>query len=149
MAMGKTLGFFRGIRENPFAFIAQREVNRSRNLLANRGVSPDLLANRFDRGMRAQETVSQGFVFAQQSEQQMLRLDIRRPELAGFVACKEDNAPCVLRIAFKHNALPLTFLVEKNYAHPTYRTQPLESTYLNSVSRFPTLCNQRARKPKY
>jgi len=24
----------------------------------------------------------------------------------------------------------LTFLVEKNYAHPTYRTQPLESTYL-------------------
>ncbi len=41
----------------------------------------------------------------------MLGLDIRRPELAGLVACEKDDAPGFLRIAFKHNALPLlTFL---------------------------------------
>src|SRR5580692_8960924 len=36
----------------------------------------------------------------------MLRLDIRRPELAGFIACEKDYAPGFLRIAFKHDALP-------------------------------------------
>ena len=38
---------------------------------------------------------------------QVLRLDVRRPELAGLVACEKDDAPGFLRIAFKHNALPL------------------------------------------
>ena len=56
--------------------------------------------------MRPQETIGQGFVFAQESEKQVLSLDIRRPELAGFVACEKDNAPGFLRIAFKHDALP-------------------------------------------
>ena len=32
----------------------------------------------------------------------MFRLYIRRTELAGFVARKEDDASCLLRIAFKH-----------------------------------------------
>src|ERR1700733_1631119 len=66
----------------------------------------DLLADRFHRSMGAQEPVRQGFVFAQKSEKQMFCLDIGRPKLAGFVACKKDNAPGFLRIAFKHNALP-------------------------------------------
>jgi len=57
-------------------------------------------------------TIGQGFVFAQESEKQMFGLDIRRPELASFVACEKDDAPGFLRIAFKHNAFPLTFLVE-------------------------------------
>ena len=67
-------------------------------------MSLDLLADGFDRGMGPQETIGQGFVFAQESEKQVLRLDIRRPELAGFVACEKDDAPGFLRIAFKHNA---------------------------------------------
>src|SRR5437773_11223297 len=32
---------------------------------------------------------------------------MRRTELAGFVARKEDDAPGFLRISFKHKALPL------------------------------------------
>src|ERR1039457_2893014 len=59
--------------------------------------------------MGAQETIGQGFIFAQESKKQVLGLDVRRPELAGFVACEKDDAPGFLRIAFKHNAFPLTF----------------------------------------
>ena len=102
----KPLRLFRGIGQNAFAFIAQRQVDRGRNLLPDGGMSFDLLADGFDRGVRAQETIGQGFVFAQQAEKQMLSLDIRRPELAGFVACEKDDAPGFLRVAFKHNALP-------------------------------------------
>ena len=113
----EALGLLGGIREYALALVASAEVNRSRNLLADRGVSLDLLANRFDRGMGTQETISQGLVFTQESEQEMLGLYIRRPELAGFVACEKDDAPGFLRIAFKHNApSPLTFLAGKNFA---------------------------------
>src|SRR5437588_4564373 len=36
----------------------------------------------------------------------MLCLNIRRPELAGFVAREKDDAPGFLRITFKHKTLP-------------------------------------------
>src|SRR5579862_7261342 len=36
----------------------------------------------------------------------MLRLNIRRAELAGFITGKEDNASGFFRITFKHKALP-------------------------------------------
>src|SRR5579862_4144015 len=70
-------------------------------------MSLDLLADRLDRGMGPQKTIGQGFIFTQESKKQVLSLNIRRPELAGFVACEKDDAPGFLRIAFKHNALPL------------------------------------------
>jgi hypothetical protein len=54
--------------------------------------------------MGPQETIGQGFIFTQESEKQVLSLYIRRPELAGFVACEKDDAPGFLRVAFKHNA---------------------------------------------
>src|ERR1700757_2131169 len=85
-------------------------------------MSLDLLADGLERSMGAQETIGQGLVFAQESEKKVLRLDIGRPELAGFVASEKDNAPGFLRIAFKHNAFPLTFRRE-NLARPTDRTQ--------------------------
>src|SRR5205807_2463664 len=66
----------------------------------------DLLADGFHRGVRAQESVGQRFVFAQQSQQQVLGLDVRRTELAGFIARKKDYAPCLLRVALK-NGSPL------------------------------------------
>src|ERR1700680_2373601 len=81
-------------------------------------MSLDLLANGFDRGVGAQETIGQGLIFAQESEKQVLSLDIRRPELAGFVACEKDDAPGFLRIAFKHNALPPDFPGQKNFCWP-------------------------------
>ena len=50
------------------------------------------------------------FVFAQKSQQQVLRLYVRRTELTGLVARKEDDAPCFLRVAFEHiSPLPAKF----------------------------------------
>src|SRR6516225_8722610 len=103
--VGQPVGFFRGIGEHTLAFIAQGQVYRGRNLLGDRGVSFNLLADRFNRGMGAQETIGQGFVFAQQSEQQVLRFYIARPELARFVAGEKDDAPSFLCIAFEHTSL--------------------------------------------
>src|SRR5437588_12774925 len=107
MAVGKALGFFGGVGENSLALIAEREIDRGGKFVADGGVTLDLLADRFDRGMRTQKPVREGFVFAQKSQKQVLRLNVRRPELAGFVARKKDDAPGFLRIAFKHGALPL------------------------------------------
>jgi hypothetical protein len=102
----KPFRLFRGIGQHALAFIAQGQIDRSRDLLPDRGVAFDLFADRFHRRMGAQETVGQGLIFAQQSEQQVLGLNIRRPELAGLVARKKDDAPGFLRIAFKHITLP-------------------------------------------
>ncbi len=68
-------------------------------------MSLDLFADRFDRSVRTQKAISQGFIFSQKSKQKMFRLNIRRPELAGFIAREKDDAPRLLRITFKHMAL--------------------------------------------
>src|SRR5262252_2426581 len=52
--------------------------------------------------MRTQEAIGQSFVFAQEPKQEMFRLDIGRPELAGFIPRKENDAPCFLRVTLKH-----------------------------------------------
>ena len=103
--MRKTLGFFGGIRQHALAFVAQRKIDGSRDLLADRGVTFDLLPDRFDRGVGAQKAVGQGLIFAQQPEQQMFGLNIRRAKLAGLVPRKEDDAPGFLRVAFKHKPI--------------------------------------------
>jgi hypothetical protein len=41
-------------------------------------MSFNLLANGFDRGVRPQEAIGKSLVLAQQAEQQMLGLDVRR-----------------------------------------------------------------------
>src|SRR5882762_9265305 len=106
VAVRKAFRFFRSISQDALALIAQRKIHRGRDLLPNRGVTFDLLADGFNRGVGAQESISQGLVFAQEPQQQVLGFYIRRPELAGFVARKENYAPGFLRITFKHNALP-------------------------------------------
>ena len=51
----KAFRFFGRVREHALAFVAQRQVDRSRNLFADGGVSLDLLTDRFHRRMRAQK----------------------------------------------------------------------------------------------
>src|SRR5579884_1286657 len=100
------LGFFRGIGKHALALVAQRKIDGGRNLLANGSVTLDLFADGFDRGMRTQEAVGQSLVFAQESQEQVLGLYIRRTELAGFIPCKEYDAPCFFRITLEHNPFP-------------------------------------------
>src|SRR5579864_7880394 len=118
MPVRKTFRFLGCVGENTLALVAQRKIDRGRNLLADCGMSLDLLADRFNRRVGAQETIGQGLVFTQKSEKQMLGLNIRRPELAGFVACEKDDAPGFLRIAFKHNALSPDLPGRENICSP-------------------------------
>src|SRR5947209_19840192 len=96
------LRFLRGIGQHPLALVAEREINRSRNLFADGGVALDLFADGFHRRMRTQKAIGESFVFAQESQQQMLGLDIGRPKLARLIAREEDYPPCLLGISFKH-----------------------------------------------
>ena len=106
MFMGKPLGLFGGVGQHALAFVAQGQIDRGGNLFPDGGVSFDLFADRFHRRVGAQEPVGQGLIFAQQSEQQVLGLNIRRAELAGLVPRKEDDAPGFLRVAFEHIPIP-------------------------------------------
>src|SRR5882762_4267747 len=131
----QSLGFLGRVGQDALAFVAQREVDRRGDLLPNGRVSFNLLANRFNRSMRAQEAVGQGFVFAQQSQQQMLGLYVRRAELAGFIAREKYYAPGFLRITFEHIApSPLSWHGSQNW----------QTQLPRKLVALTTLCNQEA-----
>ena len=106
----QALGFLGAIRQHALALVAERQIDRGRNLLADGGVAFDLLADGFDGRVRPQKAVGQRLVFAQQAEQQVLGFDIRAAELAGLVTREEDDPPGFFRITFKHNFVPLCTL---------------------------------------
>src|ERR1035437_3834458 len=98
----KALSLLGSVSQNPLALVAQREIDRGRELLPDSNASLDVLADGLDRGMRTQEPEGESFVFAQKSQEQVLRLFVRRTELTGLVARKEDDTPCYLRVSFEH-----------------------------------------------
>ena len=55
--VAQPLGFFRRIGQHPLALVRKRQVDAGRDLLADRGVRLNLLADRLHRGVRAQEAV--------------------------------------------------------------------------------------------
>src|SRR5207244_6300905 len=97
-----SLSFFRAVRQHALALVAQRQVDGSGNLLANRGMSFDLFTNGLHGGLRPEKAVGQRLVFPQKTQQQVLGLDIRASELAGLIARKEYDPSGFLRVAFKH-----------------------------------------------
>jgi hypothetical protein len=102
MFMRKPFGFFRRIREHPFALIRKRQIDRSRHFLPNRRMPFNLLAYRLHRRMRPQKAIRQRLVLPQQPEQKMFSLDIRRPKLTSLITSKKDYPPRFFRIAFEH-----------------------------------------------
>ena len=101
--VGEPLGLFRRVGEHALALVAQRQVHRGGDLLADRRMRLDLLADRIDRRVRTQESVGERLVLADQAEEEMLGFNVRTAELAGLVACEEYNPASFLGIAFKHN----------------------------------------------
>ena len=75
--MGETFRLFRGIGEHALTLIAQRQIDGGRYLLANGGVAFDLFPNGFDRRMLPEEPIGERLVFAKESEQQVLGLNVR------------------------------------------------------------------------
>src|SRR5262245_35975464 len=55
--------------------------------------------------MGAEETVGQGFVLAQQAQEQVFGLDVGGAELAGLITRKKDYAPRLFCIPLEHVAL--------------------------------------------
>ena len=55
--VSETLCFFGGVGQDAFALVGEGQVDAGRNFFTNGGVGFDLFANRFDRSVRAQETV--------------------------------------------------------------------------------------------
>jgi hypothetical protein len=104
-------GFFRTVRQDTLAFVAQRQIHRSGNFLTGRGVAFDLLTNGIHGGMRTQEAVGQLLIFPQQSQQQMFRFDVRATKLAGLVSREEDDSPGFFRVSLKHLGCSLVLLV--------------------------------------
>src|SRR6185503_18926801 len=96
-------GFLRTICQYALAFMAEREIDGSRHLFAHGGLRFNLFADRFDSGARAQETIGENLIFAQQAQEQMLRLDTKAAELAGLVTGEKDDSPGFFRITFKHS----------------------------------------------
>src|ERR1700728_321887 len=103
MLLGQVLGLLRGIGKHPLALVAQRKIDGGGNFLADGGVSFDLLADGFDRGMGTQKAVGQCLIFTQQPQEQVLGLDVRRAELAGLISCKVYDAPFCVCVSLEHN----------------------------------------------
>ena len=100
--VAQPLGFFGAVGQHALAFVAEGQVHRSGDLLADGGVSFDLLADGFHRRVGTQEPVGQRLVFPQQAQQQVFRLDVRAAELAGLVAREKDHPPRLLRVSLEH-----------------------------------------------
>jgi hypothetical protein len=111
-------GFLRAIGKHPLAFVAEGKIDGSRHLFPHGGLRFDLLANRFHGRAGAQEPIGENFVFPQEPQQQMLRLDTGAAELAGLVTGEEDHSPGFLGITFKHNSCLVPNEVE---AEPAWR----------------------------
>ena len=56
--------------------------------------------------MGTQKTIGESFVLAQESQEQVLGLYIRRAELAGLVPREEYDSSCLFRITLEHIARP-------------------------------------------
>src|SRR5215467_12489790 len=86
--------------------------------------------------MIAQKAIGQRLVFTQQAQQQVLRLNVRRAELAGLISGEEDDAPCFLCIPLEHMPsprCPQSPLPETSLSLPGYNPRPLrEEAFLSS-----------------
>src|SRR5665213_3365655 len=102
MLVVQALRFFGAVSQNPFAFMAQRKIDRRRNLLPDCGMPFDLLSDGIHGRVRPQESIGQLFIFPQEPEKQMLGLDVRAAELACLVPGEEDDAPRLFRVTLKH-----------------------------------------------
>ena len=93
--------FFRGVVEDALAFLAEGNFHRSGNALAHGDARLDFLSDGLDRAVGPEKSVGQRLIFAQQAEQQVLRLDVRASVLARLVPCEKDHSTCFLCVSLK------------------------------------------------
>src|ERR1700735_1910606 len=90
MLRSQAIGFFSGERQNTFRFSAERHFHGSRDALSNGDALFDFLADGFDGALVPQIAVSKAFIFAHETEQEVLSFDTRASILASLVTCEEN-----------------------------------------------------------
>src|SRR4051794_41079370 len=98
----EAFGFLGGKCQHALALVAEWKINAGGNFFPYRGVAFDLFSDRLHRRMLAEEAIGERLVLAQESEQQVLRLDVRGPELTRLIAREEDHASRFFGIPFEH-----------------------------------------------
>src|ERR1051326_2144008 len=97
------IGLFGRKLQHALGFRAERNLDRRRDLLAEHGPAFNLLADVFERQVRARENPArQPFAFSNQPEQEVLGFNRNAAQLAGFVAGEEENASCPFGVPFEH-----------------------------------------------
>jgi hypothetical protein len=79
MLVAEAFSFFGCVSQHPFAWVADGKVDRGGSSLANRRVAFDLFSDGLDGSVGPQEPVRQRFVFAEQTQEEMLGLDVGEP----------------------------------------------------------------------
>ena len=99
------VGFVGRKLQHALRFGAEGNLDRGRHLLAEDRAAFDLLADAFERQVRAREDAArQPLALANQAKEQVLGLDGNAAELAGLIAGEEENPSRPFRIAFEHPA---------------------------------------------
>src|SRR5208283_5629663 len=99
--MAQALRFLRRHIQDALALRAQGHFHGRGNALANGDARFDLFANGFDGALLAQEPVGKRLVFAHQTQQEVLGLDVRATVLAGLVPGEKYDAPGFLCVSFE------------------------------------------------
>jgi hypothetical protein len=79
--------------QHTLAFIAEGKIYRSRNLFANCCDFIDTLADRLCGCVCQKQTMGEYPIFVQQAQEEVLRLNVRRPVLRGFISSEEYRPP--------------------------------------------------------
>ena len=107
VAVQEAVGFFGGVLEHALGLAAEGDLDRGRHLLAEDRPPFDFLADALEGEVRAlEDAAGQPLAFADQAQQEVLRLDGDAPELAGLVAREEENPTCPFCVAFEHPRYP-------------------------------------------
>src|ERR1039457_5202494 len=133
----QAIRFFRGKRQNPFRSSAERHFHRSGNAFADGDPGFNFFADGFDGALRTQLAVGKAFVFAHQTEQQMLCLDARASVLAGLVTREEYYPTRLFCESFQHGSLgsPLSSRSENRFPVPTVSARPSLTKVLGHSAR--------------
>jgi len=65
--VAQPLRFFGGVGEHALALVGERQIDRSRDLFAHRGVLLNLFADGFNRCVRTKKAIRESFIFAQEA----------------------------------------------------------------------------------
>ena len=90
--MTQAFGLLRRVAEDVLGFVREWKVDRGGDLLSLDAMLFDLPAKSFRRGPGTDKAHRQSLVFTHQAQEDVFGLNLRRAELTGLIAGKENDA---------------------------------------------------------